>query len=664
MKKTAVSLLALLAAGPQPLLAQDIALDEIVVSANLGETEAGRTGATVEVVTTEDLRSTGDLRFSDVLRRLPGVSVNTRGGMGSQTGIAIRGASQNYVGVLVDGIDVTDPTATQVAFDFGQLTTSDVSRVEVLKGSQSALYGSGAVGGVVTITTLRPTEEGTHQSVSAEIGSHRTAALSYGITHLSDNSEAALTLSHVETDGFSNASEADGNTEADGYELDRLSFHVARTLQNGVRIGLNGFTEKSESEYDPAYYMPSDTLGRVLTHDQWLNAVTPIGDGESYDEKLDRESVGLRAFAEFKTGAFSHTASASVFRSKRRYFENEVGYFTLDDNGTENDPTDDLYGTFTSLSDNRYEGRREKLDWRAAVAVADGELVFGADWQREDFDQSGTWGELSEDSSSTGLYGEFTRRIGDLDLALSLRRDDHSIFGTFDAARVALAYHVDEATILRAQFGNGYRAPSNFELFSFFGSQDLKPEQSRNIDIGVEHEFASGTSVRATAFYLEVDDLIDYNRDATGCPAAALYGPGCYAQVPGTSRRSGLELSGELALTDTLGLAAAYTYTDSATNAATTWASVPRHLVAVELTSDLTPTLHGRIGLTAAMDRPDDFGTPVENYSLVDATLTKGLGEGREAYLRVENLFDEEYELVPGYGTSGRAVFAGLRARF
>uniref|UniRef100_A4WSB5 TonB-dependent receptor n=1 Tax=Cereibacter sphaeroides (strain ATCC 17025 / ATH 2.4.3) TaxID=349102 RepID=A4WSB5_CERS5 len=655
MKKTAVSLLALLAAGPLPLLAQDIALDEIVVSANLGETEASRTGATVEVVTTEDLRSTGDLRFSDVLRRLPGVSVNTRGGMGNQTGIAIRGASQNYVGVLVDGIDVTDPTATQVAFDFGQLTTSDVSRVEVLKGSQSALYGSGAVGGVVTITTLRPTEEGTHQSVSAEIGSHRTAALSYGITHLSDNSEAALTLSHVETDGFSNASESDGNTEADGYEMDRLSFHVARTLQNGVRIGLNGFTEKSESEYDPAYYLPSSFLGLRLTFDEILASEVRLGDGESYDERLDRSSTGLRAFAEFDTGPVSHSVSVTDFRTERTYFENEVGPDYLD-----YDIATGTYGTKIVRTENTYKGRRTGVNWQGGFDLAGGRMILGADWKNEDFDQRGDWDDLSADSSTTGVLGEFTRSLGDLDLALSLRHEDHSTFGGFDSGRFALAYRLDEATILRAQAGTGYRAPSNYELFSDFGSADLDPEQSRNVDLGIEHAFAEGTSLRATAFYLEVDELIDFNPNAMGCAA----GRGCYSQVPGTSRRSGLELSGELALTDRLGLAAAYTYTDSATNAATTWASVPRHLVAVELTSDLTPTLHGRIGLTAAMDRPDDFGTPVENYSLVDATLTKGLGEGREAYLRVENLFDEEYELVPGYGTSGRAVFAGLRARF
>ncbi|RAZ87871.1 TonB-dependent receptor plug domain-containing protein [Cereibacter johrii] len=659
MKKTAVSLVALLAAGPLPLQAQDIALDEIVVSANLDETEASRSGATVEVVTGEDLRSTADLRFSDVLRRLPGVSVNTRGAMGSQAGISIRGASQNYVGVLVDGIDVTDPTGTQVAFDFGQLGTTDVSRVEVLKGSQSALYGSGAVGGVVTITSLRPTEEGTHQSVAAEAGSNDTLALSYGITHLSDDWEVALTLSHIETDGFSNASEADGNDEADGYRGDRLSFYVARTLQSGVRIGLNGFTEESKSDYDPAYYLPGSLSGQRLTYDEITAETIALGDGGSFDERLDRSSTGLRAFAEFDTGPVSHTFSVTDFRTERTYFENELA-----PNYPDYDPVTGTYGTAMQQTENTYEGHRTGVDWRGGFDAMGGRMILGAGWKNEDYDQTGDWGNLSESSSTKGVYGEFSRSLGDLDVALSLRHDDHSIFGGFNSGRVALAYRLDEATILRAQAGTGYRAPSNFELFSFYGSRELQPEQSRNVDLGIEHEFSEGTSVRATAFYLEVDDLIDFDRTSTGCPAAATNGPGCYSQVPGTSRRSGLELSGEMALTGTLGLAAGYTYTDSATNASTSWASVPRHLVAVELTSDLTPTLHGRIGVTAALDRPDDFGTPVDNYSLVDATLTKDIGSGREAYLRVENLLDEEYELVPGYGTSGRAIFAGFRASF
>lgn len=651
MKRLHISLLALTAALPQATLAQDIALDEIVVTATFEDAPASRIGSTVTLVDEAALQSAGDTRLVDFLNRLPGVSVTATGGLGSTANVSLRGASQNYIAVFVDGIDVSDPTGPQVAYDFGQLTTAGISRIEVLKGSQSALYGSGAVGGVISITSRKATEPGTHHYLEAEGGSFGTGLLTYALTRKTDTIEAAVTASRVATKGFSAADEADGNTEADGYEANKLSFNLAVTLDSGARIGVSGFTSRAISDYDAQFYVDPAAGPRLTFADQ-----IDLGDGFSPDEMQTTLTSGLRTFAEFTTGAVDHTVSASTFRVARRYQQSEQGLDFAD-----YDPVTDTYGSTLSASDNTYTGNRVTLDYQAGLDLGAGRLVFGGDYARETYDQTGTYGELSAATSVTGAFAELSQPLGaKTDLSLALRHDTHSLFGGFTTARLSLTHRATDSLTFRAQTGTGYRAPSNFELFSFYGAPDLQPEESVNVDLGVEKSFGDNGLVRATAFYLEVENLIDYDFSGTGCEAFVVFGsPGCYNQVPGTSRRSGIELEGEFALTGFLQVAAAYTYTDSATNASSAWGEIARHQLALNLTADLAANLSGSVTVAHAADRPT-----LPDYTVVNASVTYDLSDRSEAYVRIENLFDEQYQLVPGYGTSDRAVYVGVRAEF
>lgn len=620
MTRTGLSMAALIAAAPGLAPAQEaILLPEIVISANLEETEASRTGATVSVLTEADLAARGDAPLAEVLDSLPGVTLRPQGPLGTQTGVALRGASQNYVAVIIDGIDVTDPSGTQVAYDFGQLTAAGLSRVEVLRGSQSALYGSRAVGGVISITTRRAVEEGTRQEIAVEGGSYGTGSLIYGLTHKSDRIEAALTLGRLTTDGFSAADEDAGNTEADGFEQSKLAFDLAWLLPQGGRIGVNGFVEDSRGEYDEGF---------------------PLGDGTlPGDEIQDKLSRGLRLYSDFATGAVDHSLSASLFQVERRYRDNTI------------------YGA----SDTTYTGTRRQVAWQGATDLTPAmRLVAGLDWTEEDYDQAGTYGALAATTRTAGAYSELAWALGsDVDVTATLRHDDHSIFGGQTTGRIALAWRATGALTFRAQAGTGYRAPSNFELYSFYGSTALDPETSRNLDLGVEYRWGARAGLRATAFLLEVEDLIDYDFAGTGCAAAALFGPGCYNQVPGTSRRSGVEIEGDLALTDRVTLTANYTYIDSATNASSAWGLVPRHDLGLGLQAQVTDRLDAGLRLTHAADRGG-----LSDYTVVGAGLGYALTDRAEAYLRIENLFDENYQLVPGYGTAGRSAYVGLRARF
>lgn len=671
MKRLGISVIALSAA--LPALAQDIALDEIVVSANREATTLGRTGASVTVITREDLDDYGENSVSGYFRKLAGVTIQTRGPVGTQSTLLVRGASQNYIGTYVDGINVTDPSGTQVAFDFGQMTTIGLGRVELLKGSQSALYGAGAIGGVVSFTTARPEEEGFHQAVDAEAGQFGTLSAAYTATYMDDRTEAAFTLGRLHTDGFSTASSRLGNTEADGFDTTRASFYLARSLDGGAKLGVNGFWEDSASDYDPAFYLDGALLGsRILTSSVDFSGtddiLIPLGDGSTPDERLNRQTQGLRAFGEFQTGALDHKISVSGFRIERRFHESEVApdYADYSDSGTPLDFSDDTYGTRVQTTDATYIGKRLVADWSAGFDLGGGRMTVGAEWSREALVQFGDFGAADNATTKTGAFAEYVTGIGSqTDLALSGRVDNHSLFGNLGSVRLALAHRLTDDTVLRLQAGTGFRAPSNFELFSFYGSRSLQPEESTNVDIGVEHVFASGARVKATAFYLDANALIDFDFAATGCPAAALFGPGCYSQVAGHSRRSGLELEAEAVVLGDLSVAGAYTYTDSSTNASSSWSQVARHALSLSLEKPLGDKLTGRLSVIGAFDRPDwRDGSVAGDYAIANAMLEYDFGNDMIGYLRVENLFDTDYELDRSYGTSGRAAYVGIRAKF
>jgi len=627
LNRLGCSLAALVIAAPLGAMAQVPELEEIVVSANLEPTAASSTGATVDVITEEQLQATGEIRVIDFLNRLPGVSVRTNGGTGRTATVSVRGANQNYVAVLVDGINVADPSGTQVGFDFGQLTTAGISRIEVLKGSQSALYGSSAVGGVINITTRRAVEEGTHQYLDAEIGSYGTGTLAYSLTHLDDRSEAAMTLSHVQTDGFSTADENDGNTEADPYEANRLSFNYAYALDNGAIVGASGFLEHSDGEFDESAF--DYATGQAIQID-----------GTPGDEIEHRNTQGLRLFTDFTTGAVDNTLAASYFAVQRQYLQN------------------DMFG----MSDATYDGDRKSLSYQGGLDIGtDMRAVFGADYTLDSFAQAGTFGDLDADTTTTGVFGELDwSPVETLDITATLRHDDNSSFGGKTTGRIALAWNAAEDVIVRASGGTGYRAPSMYELYSIYGSPDLQPEDSRSADIGIEKDFGDKGFVRATAFWLEVDNLIDFNLDGTTCQSFTDFGyPGCYTQIPGISRRAGLELEGQAVLSEVFTLGLAYTYMDSDTNASSSWANLPKNDVALEAIAQFSPDWQGVLTVQSAMDRAD-----LPDYTVVNATVTYDFGNDMEAYFRVENLFDEQYQMVDGYGTADRSVFLGIRASF
>lgn len=604
---------ALCALATAPALAQEaFDLDTITVSGSLTPQEIARTGASVEVIDARSLE-TSDTELPDRLARLPGVNAISRGPLGTNSSIQLRGLPSRYVGVRINGIDVSDPSLPQTQFNFKGLTGAGLGRIEVLKGSQSALYGSEAIAGVIDITTWRPARDGFSGDVRAEGGRFDTYMGALNLGYRGARGEIALSYSRVESDGFSARA---GDDEKDGFEQDTLILTGEYDVTDTVTLG--GSVLYRDGTVD------IDNLG---FDDDFNPIILPEGRNIS-------EETGLRAFARFQTGAVEHELSYAYFDADRR---------------------DTSPGAFTS----RFEGERDEFAYLGSADIgAAGRLNFGLDYTEEKF-RAATSG--SNDNLAATV--EWLLPVGDrLDLALALRHDEDGDFGGELTGRVAAVWRLADGWALRAVAGTGFRAPSLFERFSAFGDPNLDPEESESYEIGVERRFANGR-VEATLFHITVDDLIDFDANATACGS----GFGCFNQVPGDTTSKGLEFAAEADINPFLNVYGNYTYTRSR-DGGQQRALVPEHDAVVGLEARITPRLQGSFHVRhVAKVRASAFA-PVDNkvgdHTVVGAGLSRAITDRTTAYIRVENLFDEDFETVGGFNTSGRAAFAGLRASF
>jgi vitamin B12 transporter len=609
---------ALCALCTTPALGQEVLdLDTITVTANQTATDLERSGSTVEVIDAGEVRASPRARLADRLTFEPGISASSNGPLGTTSTLRIRGLGGAYVPVLIDGIDVTDPASSGGGFDFGGLTNAGLGRIEILKGSQSARFGLNAVGGVINIESLRPTEDGVHGFVEAEAGSFDSRRGVLGLTARTDRTDLAFSISRIETDGFS-ASAA--GTEDDGYEATQANLYARHQFTDIFAAGLTALYIDSRNEFDESAF---------------------AGDGPPpFEEVTETETYGVRAFAKIDGGTVDHEIALSYFERDRRTVQTD----TFSDF-----PNRINFAVFP------FKGERRRVEYRGSYDTGDiWTLNFGGDYTEEE--------DLTQQIDIAGLQAELlVAPLQNLDLAFSVRHDDHSEFSGELSSRAALAWRIREDLILRASASDGFRAPTLSQLNPSRGNPEFQPESSISYDLGLEKRFADQGFVRATLFYTEIDDQIFFDGNSNRCISA----PGCFEQ--GDFEAEGVELSGSYAINEALVINSAYTFTDAQEND-TRAARVPRHDFALGFDAQMSPKLSAQFTLQHIADlEPSEFApaaNKVGDYTLVHVNAEYQVNDTVEAYLRVENLFDEDYETAGGFNTSGRAAYAGLRASF
>jgi vitamin B12 transporter len=595
----AVSAIAVLAILPAH--AQFTELPQIVVTPNRAPTDATKTGSRVETVSREEIEGKAQPLVIDYLDRLPGISISTPGGPGGEGSLSVRGAPRRYVKTLYNGIDISDPTSPQVQTSYQYLLSSGIDTIEVLKGSQSTLYGSDAIAGVIGLSTLGEIEPGVTHLLHGEGGSFGTARGSYGLRAANADAKAAINIAGFRTDGISAAA---AGTERDGYE--NVTFDAAGEYRVNDVVSVFGslLYIDAEAEFDDSFPI-QDNLTAV-------NLSRQLG---------GRAGVNV----DLLDGRFRNQFSVQAFDIDR-----------------------EIAGTFF---DGTYDGTRRKLDYLGGYDVNDWlTLQFGADYERQDITVPGTEADFS---LAGGWFQTVLTPTEPLVLTAALRQDEHSAFGGHTTWRGTGSYEFFQTgTRLHSSIGTGFRAPSLNELFGPFGANPaLQPETSLSFDVGVEQRLLDNSLIAdVTFFHLDIDNLIAFTNR--------------YNNVPGRSRQQGVEASLLYEISPSLTLGAAYTYTSTRDANGNRNIRVPRHEIGLSAAYRPAEKWTIAADAKIAVDTVDSGNFKLDDYVLVNAKIAYQATESTELYIRAENLLDQDYQTVRGYNTPGLAAFAGFKSRF
>ena len=590
--------------------AEDIRLGTITVEGSrLDQTET-EIGSSVSVITGEEIEKLGFDFALDAVASAPGVTINQNGNYGGSASVRIRGASSGQTLVLIDGIPVGDPSTTDGSFNFAYLDTENIERIEVLKGPQSTLWGSDAIGGVVSITTKRP---GDNLSGSAfgEYGSFNTFRGGASLGGGNETGDFRLSASTINTDGISKADEENGNSEEDGYESLTLSGKGGLNLLNNIRLDGTVLWNDAESEYD-------SYVG---------GAQGSVGDG---DERTENETLSGRL-----------RLLVPLFNER---FQNEfqVGYSDIERENFSD-------GVQSYLA----EGDRQLYRYQGTFTVNEmNKLAFGA--EREETTAN------DEDSSIDGLFGLYEfKPVANLTLTGGLRLDDHDKFGSETTGRVAAAFQPIDQIVLRASWGQGFKAPSIFQstyICTFCGltepNTNLQPETSEAFDIGLDWFSPNGRAeASVTVFHQDTENMIDFSYTA---------GYDNIAMV----ESQGVELSGAFQATSWFGISANYAWIDAEDGDGNELTRLPEHSGDVTFSFDPDGPLSGAVLVRYNGEEANTNGTTLDGWTRVDLTGSYDINDSVEVYGRIENLFDEHYQQILGYGTPGLSGSVGVRLRY
>jgi vitamin B12 transporter len=633
--------LTLFVSFPFSLFAQEkeVTLGKVVVTATRVETPMEEIASSVTVISSKEIERKQKTTVLEVLKGLPGLDVVQNGGVGGATSIFLRGANSEHTLVMIDGVEVNDPISPGRSYDFAHLTVDNIERIEVIRGPQSTLYGSDAIGGVVNIITKKG--EGKPKFfLSTEGGSFTTFRESTGVSGGNRWINYSLGFSRLDTDGISAASKKDGNYERDGYKNTSLSARLGFIPKENLDVDFIFHYIKAKTELDNFGGVGGDDPNYVQESEQFLFK-TQLG--LSLFEKVWTQKLGF--------AMNDYDRDVKNKKDPQHPFDSERG---------------------------QYDGQLMKLDWQHHLQLhKTNALTFGFEYEREEGKSKYYWESIwgpgqsifpNKTANIKGYYIQDEIKLWDrLFATLGIRIDDHSRFGSETTYRVAPAYLIKETdTKIKGTFGTGFKAPTLYQLFAPatlwgpIGNKDLKPEKSKGWDFGVEQNFFKNrVTLGATYFRNDFKDLIQFD-----------WGQG-YINIA-KAKTEGVELFASAKPIDDLTLRINYTYTD--TEDKTTGEALirrPKNKIGFDINYHFLNNGNVNLGVIYVGKRDDlDFSispsrrVKLDQYTLVNLAVSYDITKNFQLFGRVENLLDKEYEEVKGFGTPGLSFFGGMKLSF
>jgi vitamin B12 transporter len=637
--------------------------DQTVVTPTRVEQPVSSTGASVSVIHAHDIQERGSLAFNDVLRGVPGLDVFSTGGPGTQTSVFLRGSTPGQTLVLIDGIRIGDPTSTDGSVDFGRLIPTDIERIEVLRGPQSALYGSDAMGGVINIITRRG--KGAPQGwVMTEGGAYGTSSSRASVSGADAHGSYALSISGLHADGFPRYGYRQQRPIVIGDQTTPLPPLPADDPTNTVgvtgRIGYE-FTPDARIETGLAGYDSAVRYDNPYAFNPW----------SVFDPFNHQHATFMQGYTRLGADMFDKT-----LRNRLTLYANRGNRDVW--------ATEACFDTLTFMSQNcrfGYLGGRRGVEYQSDIALGPfGLATLGSRVETETAQTSReAW--IVDDyaprravQTTWSGYAQHQFTLLDrLDISYGGRIDAVSQNKTFMTWRTMVNFRIDEIGMrLRGSAATGAKTASLYQRFSEYGDPALAPERVLGFDAGIDQSFFGGRATASVSVFTNrYTNLVQFGK-AESCTATQIFG--CYFNV-GRADTRGVEFSGDASLVPGALLArGSYTFL-SARNldddpdsiyAGRTLLRRPRNKamwsfvytglpgLEVEARANFVGPAHdvdfifNKRVMLAPYVRLDLFA----NYKLTDRLTLHG---------RIENLNNALYEEVYNYSTTARAFYGGVK---
>ena len=611
----------------------------VTVTANRVETSEREVASAITVITRADLERFKRLTVLEALDLIPGLSISQNGPPGSSANLFIRGANSEHTKVMIDGVEINDPISPGRTPDLGILLVESVERIEVLRGPQSTLYGSDAMAGVVNIISRRDRGK-IRFDLSSRAGSYGTRAVNAHIGGGGDRWLYSFGGSYLKTDGVSAAgSSYEGNKERDGVRNASFSGHVG---------------------YSPAPNISMDFSMRFIRTRLEIDEYG--GDfGDDPNKSQDYDAVLWKG------------EIRGLFLNNR--WEQKLSFSAVDYDRRLSNPVDADHPV--SSEEAAYFSRIYKVSWQNNLFLSESNtLTLGVEHQVEqgesEYRSMSAFGPFTSDfpfqrAQTSSFYFQDRVRVGGaLFGTVGARIDFHSQFGSAVTFRMAPSYLIKPwGTRIKATVGTGFKAPSLYQLYApptFYapvGNEFLKPERAVGWDLGIEQILFDGSLLLGAAYFdNSYQNLILYD-----------YLSGYYNV--GRARSRGIEVFFRLRPKEVWMISAEYTRTNAKDRDSGEYLlRRPRDKFTARIQWNPRRGFQLSMNLIYTGKRQDMMWigwTPapvtMADFTLLNAAVSYEPIKGLELFLRIDNILDASYELVKGYGTYGRAVYAGFQFR-
>jgi vitamin B12 transporter len=604
-------------------------IPHIVITATRTPTPITQIASSVTVIDAAEIERKHKPTVIQLLQEIPGVTLANSGGVGQNTRVFLRGTNSNHVLVMMDGVVVNDPSDPATAFDFSNLTTDNIERIEILRGPQSTLYGSQALGGVINIISKKGSGAPKYTGF-AEYGRYNSSKVGIGTNGEIGKTSYSFSAGKSHTDGISALDKKFGGKEKDGNDTYSFAGNIESKLTDIFKAKLNGRYNRSITDFDSVGSIGGG--GARPNDDTYPNG--------------DNRQINLRGAGEL-----------TLLDGK---WVQELGISTLNFNRAL--ITEYFDSSFTAFfGRQQYTGRRDTLDWVHHLKLINNHATTVGFEIYSDHFKAPASSEVNVDNRAAFIDDQYSV-TPNLYVNYGARFDDHQSFGRQFTWKVAPGYNITSTnTRLKASYGTGFKAPSLSQLFDpTSGNSDLAPERSKGWDAGFEQSlFADKVTFGSTVFRNYITNLVGFGPS-----------PLFLTLNVGKARTEGFENSFSYRPTDEWNIRAGHTYTLTANRRnSTELLRRPKHQF--NLGSDYQYSDAGDVGMNiryAGSRRDYDWNTSalstLPSFTVLDLTTNYKINANTSVYARLDNVLDKRYEEVSGFGQVGRSLYVGVKATY